>query len=83
MHELPRIIRDPQVLLALAPEELAAKLLPMLKARAQREKGLLPPLPTYKRSPESRPDKGQSVPSVPQSERTRHAKAHRRDPNRT
>src|SRR5215831_4753524 len=55
MHELPRIIRDPQVLLALAPEELAAKLLPMFKARAEREKGLLPPLANVQTEPFSSP----------------------------
>jgi uncharacterized protein (TIGR02391 family) len=64
MHELPRIIRDPQVLLALAPEELAAKLLPVLKARAQREKGLLPPLSSAQTEPFSAP-RNDGLPAYP------------------
>ena len=65
MHDLPRVIPDPQVLLALAPEELAAKLLPMLQVRVHREQSWLAHLATVQTEPFATP-RNDGLPAYPQ-----------------
>jgi hypothetical protein len=51
MYQLPKVLPDPEVLLGLQPEELAAKLLFLLQDRVRQEKGWSPHLGNIQTEP--------------------------------
>jgi hypothetical protein len=48
MYDLPKVMPDPEMVLALQPEELGAKLLFLMQARTKREAAWMPIWPIVK-----------------------------------